>query len=269
MAKDDDEIGKPAPGSPQTIISGNTNSGFIAGGDIRGGRGGINLGNVPLPRAGGSAPLPAAPAQAAAPAVRILFLGASPQGVPPLRLDQEIRAIDLALHQAEFRDRFDLRQHHAVRSSDLQAVLLRHRPQIVHFSGHGMPDGLYLEDEQGRRRKVEGSVLARILAVFKKQIRCVVLNACYSRDQAEAIAKDIDCVIGMSTALGDRTAARFAASFYQALACGSSVEEAFNLACAQIDMDDSETADAPQLIAFRKDPGEVIFAAAEPPHTPS
>ena len=43
FAKDDDEIGKPAPGLPQTLITGNTNSGVIAGGDIRGG---VTLGNV-------------------------------------------------------------------------------------------------------------------------------------------------------------------------------------------------------------------------------
>lgn len=260
MVKDDDEIGKLAPGSRQTTISGNTNSGLIAGGDIRGG---VTLGNAPPPPAGVPAPLPEAPATSGGPVLRILFLGASPEGTPPLRLDQEIRAIDLALRQADFRERFDLRQQHAVRSTDLQGALLRHRPQILHLSGHGQADGLYLEDEHGLRRKVPGSVLARILAVFKKQIRCVVLNACYSRDQAEAIAKDIDCVVGMSTAIEDRAATRFAAAFYQALAFGSSVEDSFNLACAQIDLDGSGTADAPQLIAFRQDPGEIVFTEEE------
>lgn len=255
MATDEPRTGRPAPDSRRTTISGNHNSGVIAGGDVHGG---IRLGNVPsLPQVE-----PAVPSEspaAGAPALRILFLGANPEGAPSLRLDHEVREIDLALRQADFRERFDLRQQLAVRPADLQAALLRHRPQVVHFSGHGSPDGIFLEDEVGDARKVQGSVVARILAVFKKQIRCVVLNACYSRDQADAIARDIDCVIGMSTAIGDLAAVRFSSAFYQALAFGSSVAVAFELGCAQIDLHGLGEGDTPQLIAFKQDPAEVVF----------
>ena len=249
-----DESQKTAPRN--TTISGNQNSGIIAGGDIRGG---VTLGQVPTPPAAGELPA-AAPAPAAkTPVVRILFLGANPQGAPALRLDHEVREIDQALRQSEFREKFDLRQQLAVRSTDLQGALLRHRPEIVHFSGHGEVDGIFLEDETGQIRKVEAGVLARILGVFKKQIRCVVLNACSSQEQAEAIAKDIDCVIGMSVEIGDRAAARFATAFYQALGFGSDVRTAFDLGCAQIDLDGLEEGKTPQLIAFRKDPEEIFF----------
>jgi CHAT domain len=258
MATDDPENpqpGKPAAGIRQTTISGNRNSGIIAGGDIHGG---IRLGNLPPPPAVGPLPSSVASEKDAA-TLRILFLGASPEGAPGLRIDQEVRDIDLVLRQAEFRDRFDLRQQHAVRLSDLQAALLRHRPRIVHFSGHGTVDGLCLEDESGQVRKVPGNAVARILGAFKKEIRCVVLNACYSKDQAEAIAKDIDCVVGMSSAVGDLAAIRFSAAFYQALAFGSSVAMAFNLACAQIDLEGLDEGNTPQLVAFRRDPEEIVF----------
>lgn len=251
----DDASGKPVR---QTTISGNRNSGIIAGGDIHGG---IRMGNTPPPpgeedETGTPAKAPeAAPVQP----LRILFLGASPRGAQPLRLDVEVREIDLAMRQAEFRERFDLCQQHAVRPADLQAALLRYRPEIVHFSGHGSADGIYLEDDSGQVKKAQGEVIARILGVFKKKIRCVVLNACYSKDQAEAIAKDIDSVVGMSAAIADRASIRFSASFYQALAFGSSVEEAFQLASAQVDLDGADKGSTPQLIALRKDPGEIVF----------
>ena len=61
--------------------------------------------------------------------------GANPRGTDPLRLDEEVRTIDARIREAEFRDRFDLRQHWAVRISELSGLLLRHRPGIVHFSG--------------------------------------------------------------------------------------------------------------------------------------
>lgn len=260
MAADESRTGKPSADFRQATISGNHNSGIIAGGDVHGG---VRLGNVPLPAAAEPS-LPAESASLGAPALRILFLGANPDGAPSLRLDHEVREIDLALRQADFRERFDLRQQLAVRPADLQAALLRHRPHVVHFSGHGSPDGILLEDEVGEARKVQGNVVARILAVFKKQIRCVVLNACYSRDQAEAIARDIDCVIGMSTAIGDLAAVRFSSAFYQALAFGSSVAVAFELGSAQIDLHGLGEGDTPQLIAFKQDPAEVVFIEENP-----
>lgn len=259
MATNDPANGSPVPVSRQTTISGNTNSGLIAGGDVHGG---VRLGGVTPPPVAPQTAAPSLPESAApanAPALRILFLGSSPVDAPTLRFDQEVREIDLALRQSEFRDRIDLKQHLATRHTDLQAALLRHRPQIVHFSGHGETDGLCFEDETGQTRSVSGGVLARILAVFKKQIRCVVLNACYSQAQAETIAKEIDCVVGMSTAIGDRASIRFSSAFYQALAFGSSVETAFQLGCAQIDLDGLEEGETPQLIAFKQDPDEIVF----------
>jgi hypothetical protein len=256
MATDEQPGGNAVQGSRQTHITGNSNSGVIAGGDIRGG---VTLGSVPPPPRGELPPAAGTPDAVKAQPLRILFLGASPVDAQRLRWDQEVREIDLALRQGEFRESFDLRQQLAVRPTDLQTALLRHRPQIVHFSGHGEVDGVCLEDDSGQTRMVAGNVLGRILAVFKKQIRCVVLNSCYSQEQAEAIARDIDCVIGMSREFGDRAAIRFGAAFYQALAFGSSVETAFQLACAQIDLEGYDEGSTPQLIAFRCDPGEVIF----------
>jgi len=252
MTNDDPASGRPAR---QTVISGNTNSGFIAGGDIHG----VTLsGGQPL----GAAPPSVSPPVASDQVLRILFLAANPQDAPALRFDAEIREIDLALRQGDFRDRFDLRQQFAVRPTDLQTALLRHRPHILHFSGHGETDGLFFEDEAGRMQSVQGGALARILAVFKKQIRCVVLNTCHTREQAETLAQEIDCVIGMSTAIGDRAAVSFSSAFYQALAFGSSVETAFQLGCAQIDLAGLNEGSTPQLIAYGKEPGEIVFFEA-------
>jgi hypothetical protein len=43
-----------------------------------------------------------------------------------------------------------------------------------------------------------------------------VLNACYSEIQANAIVQHIDYVIGMSQAIGDTAAIKFAMGFYDA-----------------------------------------------------
>jgi hypothetical protein len=197
--------------------------------------------------------------------VRILFLAANPSSTPPLRLDQEIRAIDQALRQASYRDQFDLQQHWAVRASDLQAVLLRHQPQIVHFSGAGGDAGqLVLEDDYGAAQPVSTGALGRLFEILAGDVRCVLLNACFSLPQAQAIAGHVDCVIGVAAEIGDAAAGRFSAAFYQALAYGRDVQAAFELGCNQIDLA-SLSGEKPALLALRRPASQVVFASAMQP----
>jgi hypothetical protein len=64
----------------------------------------------------------------------------------------------------------------------------------------------------------------------------VVLNACYSEQQAEAIAKHIDYVVGMKKAIGDEAAIKFAVGFYDALGAGMNYEIAFDFGRNAIDL---------------------------------
>ena len=193
--------------------------------------------------------------------VKILFLAANPKGTEPLRLDQEVREIDEALLQkAEFRDKFELKQQWAVRVSDLQAHLLRFQPDIVHFSGHGSSEGkIVLEDNNGNIRTVSEDALSQLFSLLKDNIRCVVLNACYSASQAQAISEHIDCVIGMSKAIGDTAAISFAKSFYQALGFGRSIDTAFKLGVSQIDLEGLNEQDTPKLLSPNIDPQKMVF----------
>lgn len=68
-------------------------------------------------------------------------------------------------------------------------------------------------------------------------LRLVVLNACYSRPQAEAITKSIDAAVGMKRAIGDEAAIVFAVSFYRALGFGRSVKEASELGVVALSME--------------------------------
>jgi hypothetical protein len=196
--------------------------------------------------------------------IKILFLAANPQDTDHLRLDEEIREIKRALLQAEFRDKFDIEQEWAVRVSDLQGHLLRHKPAIVHFSGHGSTASeVILEDNMGGSHKVPEQALSQLFAVLKENIRCVVLNACYSEKQAQAIAQHIDCVVGMSKAIGDEAAIRFAMAFYQALGFGKDVKMAFDLGCLEIHLENLKEQDTPKLLALKTNPHTVAFVSDE------
>lgn len=134
---------------------------------------------------------------------------------------------------------------------DLQGLMLRHRPHIVHFSGHGesSANAIMLEDVLGKYVIVEPVALTRMFAVFRAHLRCVVLNSCYSAGQAEAIAEAIDCVVGMSSAIDDQSAIGFAKAFYQALAYGRNVQEAFELGSVQIGLEGLPDEEVPKLLS--------------------
>lgn len=181
---------------------------------------------------------------------KVLFLLANPRDTGTLRLQEEVREVDAAIRQAEYRSSFDIRQHGAVRVMDLQGYMLRHRPEIIHFSGHGHadPSAIVLEDTAGRHVIVDPAALTRLFSVFREELRCVVLNACYSAAQAEAIAATIECVVGMSSAIEDQSAIGFSKAFYQALAYGRSVQEAFDLGCVEIGIEGLPDEQVPQLL---------------------
>jgi hypothetical protein len=168
-------------------------------------------------------------------AVRVLFLAANPLETTRLRLDEEVRSIDEAIQRAAFRERFALISQWAVRETDLQRHLLRYEPDIVHFAGHGEAGGeLVLEDAAGRTAPAPPELLQALFRRIAGRARCVVINACFSQRQARALAEDIPCVVGMSRAIADAAAIRFATAFYEALGYGRDIKTAFELARQQV-----------------------------------
>ncbi len=202
--------------------------------------------------------LPAPSAAEATKRIKILFLAANPTETARLRIDEEARAIDQALRLAEYRN-FALLTHWAVRLEDLQQLLLRHQPDIVHFSGHGEGGEIIVQDAAGQSAPLRAPALRNLFQILHDNVRCVVLNACSSAAQAAAIAEVIDAVVGMPEALSDDAARQFSTAFYSALGYGRSVAEAFQLGCGQIDLNNLDAAHAPVLLPSKVDPTTIRF----------
>ena len=201
--------------------------------------------------------------------IKVLVLTANPHlpDQAPLRLDAEVRQIEEALQRAQQRDRFDISTQLATRTTDLRRALLDHRPQIVHFSGHGTGErGLVLETEAGQKQLVRTEAITQLFEAFSSgEIECVLLNACYSEVQAVAIHQFVDCVIGMNQPIGDRAAQQFSEGFYDALGAGKPYDEAFKIGCSAIALDSSSDAKVP-VLKYRKRPSMV---APSPEPAPS
>jgi hypothetical protein len=214
------------------------------------------------------APAPATPAPPAARPLRILVLASSPADTAPLDLEKELDAIRQRIGEGldHAGRKIELFGQLSVTFDDVLRTLNQVRPDIVHLSAHGTRSGeIHLADDEGLSNAVSERTLERLFTVLKDEIRVVVLNACYSERQARAIARVIDCTIGMKRAVRDDVAATFSASFYRAIACGRDVQNAFDQGCLAI-------AGMPRPTGPAADrdiaPPSVNAAAGPPPSTP-
>lgn len=182
--------------------------------------------------------------------IRILFVAANPIDTNPLRLGEELRQIQGKLRSADSRASFELRSAFAVRPDDLLQQMNEFRPHILHFSGHGTPVGeITLEDSTGRGRPVSARALEALFTNFRRWLSIVVLNACYSENQAYALLSSADVVIGMKASIGDKAAILFAATFYGALGFDRSVQDAFDQGLVSLRLEDIPEEDIPVLLS--------------------
>lgn len=179
---------------------------------------------------------------------RLLILSSNPRR--DLNLEREVSDLTTAIQRL---GKFEIRYGLGVRSQELPELLTEHNPQLVHFCGHGAGEkGLVFQDEQGRERFVSTEILTRLFKTLADEISCVVLNACDSDQQAEAIADYINYVVGMSQPILDQAAYFFAVGFYKALAAGKSVEQAYEMGCLAIQIWSEGNSQSTQSRQFRK-----------------
>ena len=197
--------------------------------------------------------------------VKALFLASNPKGTTTLELDREIRGVTEKIRAAEYRDSLDLISAWAVRPDDLLQLLNQHEPQIVHFSGHGSQAGeIILVDSHGSPKPVNPAALKALFETLKDNIRLVILNACYSKKQAEAITQVIDCAVGMNDAIGDEAAITFAASFYRAIGFGRSIKQAFDQGIVALLLEGIPEENKPELLTRNGvDPEKIVLVPPE------
>jgi hypothetical protein len=134
---------------------------------------------------------------------------------------------------ARFRDQYRIEPCVAARIVDVSQALVDFKPQVVHFSGHGDMDGnLCFEDDAGLISSATPEGLATLFGLQRRTVRCVIVNACHSMRLAEAMARQIDHVVGMRCQIGDEAAILFSVGFYQGLFAGEPVPDAFHRGCA-------------------------------------
>lgn len=160
--------------------------------------------------------------------IKILYVASNPRNTSPLRLAAEAREFKARIQQSVNRDFFEVKELYAVRPQDLLKGLQEQEPHILHFSGHGSEDqAIVLETENGNSQPIDPQDLADLVGQFKTNLKVAVMSCCFGRRQADALSQVLDFTIGMENPISDLGAVNFSANFYQVLADGGSINQAF------------------------------------------
>lgn len=159
--------------------------------------------------------------------LRILVLAANPKDTSKLALEAEHQLLRNRMHDNMEAANCELLVEWAARPFDLQLALKNNKPHVVHFAGHGDQEGISLEDDEGKSLPVSKEMLAMLLDAGRPELRLVVLNACSSALQLNKLKEVVDYIVGTKAPVRDEIAVSFTAHFYEAVAVGGSVREAF------------------------------------------
>ncbi len=160
---------------------------------------------------------------------KILVLIANPQGTQSLNLLPEIRRLKEALRQSELNSHYRVEWEIVKTEKDFRKYIINHKPQLLHFAGHGTMKGLLLEDQEGNPKILNHVYIVSLLKIYSDRLNCVILNACETANLAEVLSQEINNVIGMNQEVKDEVAIVFAEGFYEALGAGETVENAFEV----------------------------------------
>jgi hypothetical protein len=169
--------------------------------------------------------------------IKILFLYADPKKMYR-DSEQEIKEVRENLKGAK-RVKLEV-ANTSLTTSNIQKYLLEHNPTVLHFCGHGTAaKELVFCNENGDQTTIEPSAIGNLFKLFKN-IKLVVLSACYSEGQAQEIAKHIPLVVGNPSTIAIDDACKFSAGFYLALGYGKNAEDCLEHGKAQILLDNSK-----------------------------
>lgn len=159
---------------------------------------------------------------------KILFIAANPSDASGLQTDREHRIIKAEMGRGSHRDKFEFLQPlFAVTITELLRAM-NVGPNIVHFSGHGSPEGIYITNDDNQSQILNAAALERLFKPLQDCTEIVVLNSCHSAAQAEFISRLGMYVVGNNLPVDDGAAVSFAKGLYEGLSEGKSLEAAVN-----------------------------------------
>ncbi len=157
---------------------------------------------------------------------KVLFLYSSPDDFVRLRLDKEHRALEGVLADLHV-ESSSIRQLHATTLADVLRVIQEEKFDVVHFSGHGSEDGIYLESDKGPGVLVSAELVVKVLTQSVHPIRAAVFMSCFSAEQGKSLLRIASHLVTVVGEADDAASICFSSAFYRNFFRTGSIESSF------------------------------------------
>jgi len=178
----------------------------------------------------------------------VVYFSANSRDHQRLNLQGEADRIELGLREGT--RRYQLERVAKTDPDIFTETLRKTKPSIIHFSGHGGPDGIIMESDEHGHVVITPAMFATAIQHAGATVQVVVLNACYSAVLADALLAHVDCVIALSDKIDDDAARAFSSDFYRELG-SKGVHAAYQIARNQMAMKRMLDGEAITLVAAR------------------
>lgn len=150
-----------------------------------------------------------------------------------LRLDRE----DKLISQLGKRYSIAIERLHASQIEDIHEVIARDNFDIIQFSGHGSPDGIYLEkaDFQSPGDLVTVDRLESLLSIAEVPPRLAIFLSCFSNSSVLTLSRVAPFVISAVGEVRDDVCLEFIRCFYERHFSGQSISRSFDDAIRLLD----------------------------------
>src|SRR5579859_3399123 len=154
--------------------------------------------------------------------IRTLFLEANPFTTTQPGLDESVSTIRSELQHLR---NLVFDSGWAASIDDLKCELEFYPSDIMHFVGQ-TGEGIFLPRKPGELNPLSDRALALRFSRFSPRTRLIILDGCYTSEQANALAEVVDCVIGINNSTDAQSNLWFAMDLYSLICHGCSIQEA-------------------------------------------
>lgn len=155
----------------------------------------------------------------------VLVVFSCPGDQPRLRLDKEHRFFQQIIDEKKVHEKVKIMQ--AATISDLVDGLSSPYLQVLHFSGHGSQNAIYLEktENSDQGNELNSDILSKLIQEHCPALETLILASCYSAASIDLLKNSASKVITVEGEAGDHAAIEFSKHFYTSYFNGISIDK--------------------------------------------
>lgn len=180
----------------------------------------------------------------------VLVIFSCPSDQARLRLDREHRYLQKIIDLKDAQEKVRILQ--ATTLNDVIEAVSHSDLRVIHFSGHGSSESIYIERSANSEKGEELDVktLSAILQEHCPKLEALILSSCYSADGVNSLIQSASKIIAVEGEAGDEAAIEFSKQFYEHYLGGISIDK--SVTRTQIYLQANNIADSFRILVARR-----------------